>query len=606
MKRNNLFLWFLLMLTSQFSLQGQVIHDYNRSVLWDQLDSSRAVNWFVAGLRDTNTSGFIVVDLSQLGVVNDGVTPNDLLLDSILQFTYAPGLVLLFPEGDFLFQNTIHLPSNCVVKGAGPTETEIIFNLSTANDGFQISGTQTQDTATIMVEPIFRANRIVVDRINFLHSNDWIKIIQNDAALITSDWALTTVGQIVQVDYIQGDTVFLKSEIRYPYILVNNPKVIQLNMKSNIGIECLKISRVDNTAPVHTANISIQYGNNIWIKGIESENCNFAHIDIRNSSNVFILKSYIHHSFEYGGDGRGYGVMIHYTSNECKVEDNIFNHLRHSMILQAGSNGNAFSFNYSFAPYWTNSSGVIPSDAAGDMVLHGNFPYANLFEQNVCQNIVVDNSHGANGKLNTFLRNRCEKYGIFFSDATSPGQNFLGNEIVNTSFPYSLVNYTILGTDHFLYGNNNKGTISPSATANLTDSSYAYHARPSFVPLSQWIGIGPPNSLNQVTENPAKTRYLNQQIFLHSCYENTDEIIDNQIDEVLIYPNPTSGMVTVNADFNIKSIKVFDICGKLVFEKAVTSFETKTEIDLSKQKAGLYFVNLYSGFNKKIVKVILF
>jgi len=99
---------------------------------------------------------------------------------------------------------------------------------------------------------------------------------------------------------------------------------------------------------------------------------------------------------------------------------------------------------------------------------------------------------------------------------------------------------------------------------------------------------------------------LNQQIFLQSCYENTDEIIDNQIDEVLIYPNPTSGMVTVNADFNIKSIKVFDICGKLVFEKAVTSFETKTEIDLSKQKAGLYFVNLYSGFNKKIVKVILF
>lgn len=594
------------MLTSQFPLQEQRIHDYNRPMLWDQLDSSRSVNWFVAGLRDTNTSGFIVADLSQLGVVNDGVTPNDLLIDSILQFTYSPGIILLFPEGDFLFQNTIHLPSNCIVKGVGPTETEIIFNLSTTNDGFQIAGNQSQDSASILIEPIFRSNWIVVDRTNFLSPNDWIKIIQNDAALITSDWALTTVGQIVQVDYIQEDTVFLKSEIRYPYLLAHDPKVILLNMKSNIGIECLKIRRVDNSAPVHTSNILIQYGNNIWIKGIESENCNFAHIDIRNSSNVLISQSYIHHSFEYGEDGRGYGVMLHYTTNETRVENNIFNHLRHSMILQAGSNGNVFSFNYSFAPFWTNSSGILPSDAAGDMVLHGNYPYANLFEQNVCQNIVVDNSHNANGMWNTFLRNRCEKYGIFFSDATSPGQNFLGNEIVNTSFPYSLVNYTILGTDHFLFGNNNKGVISPSGTQNLTDSSYAYVSRPSFVPLNQWVQIGPPNTLNHMTENPAKTRYLNQQIFLHSCYENPDGIKENNSNHVLIYPNPTSGMVTVNADFNINSIKVFDICGKLILESEVTGFEPKTEIDLSKQKAGIYFVNLYSGFNKETVKVILF
>lgn len=605
MKRNPLFLCFLLILITQLSLKGQNAFDQNRSILWDQLDSSRSVNWFVAGLRDTNTSGFIVADLLELGLVTDGVTPIDLLLDSILQYTYNPGIILLFPEGNFLFQNTIYLPSNCIVKGSGATETEIIFDLVNGGNGFQISGNQTQDTAIIMVEPVLKSDWIIVDQSSFINPNDWIKIIQNDATLITSDWALTTVGQIIQVDYIQGDTVFLKSEIRYPYQLANNPKLIKLNMKSNIGIECLKIRRVDNTAPIHTANISVQYGNNIWIKGIESENCNFAHIDIRNSSNVFISKSYIHHSFEYGEDGRGYGVMIHYTSNECKVEDNIFNHLRHSMILQAGSNGNVFSFNYSFAPYWTNSSGVIPSDAAGDMVLHGNYPYANLFEQNVCQNIVVDNSHGSNGLYNTFLRNRCEKYGIFFSDATSPGQNFLGNEIVNTSFPYSLVNYTILGTDHFLFGNNNKGTISPSGTANLTDSTYAYQNRPSFVPVNQWVQIGPPNTLNHMTENPAKTRYLNQQIFWNTCDENTDVIREKFSDNVIIYPNPTNGMITITTNDEIQSINVFDVYGKEICQKMVSD-ERTVQIDLSNQKAGLYFVNLYSGLYTKTVKVILF
>jgi hypothetical protein len=246
------------------------------------------------------------------------------------------------------------------------------------------------------------------------------------------------------------------------------------------------------------------------------------------------------------------------------------------------------------------------ADAAGDMVLHGNFPYANLFEQNVCQNVVIDNSHGANGLYNTFFRNRCEKYGIFFSDATSPGQNFIGNEIVNTSFPNSLVNYTILGTNHYQFGNNNKGNITPSGTQNLTDSSYSYTSRPVFVLVSQWAQFGPPNTLNQVTENPAKTRYLNQQLFSNSCYEIPDQMRENVLDFVAIYPNPTTGMLTIHCDFYVQSIDILDMYGKLIFCKKALGFDDKIEIDLSKQKAGLYLVNLYSGFQKKTVKVTLF
>jgi len=46
--------------------------------------------------------------------------------------------------------------------------------------------------------------------------------------------------------------------------------------------------------------------------------------------------------------------------------------------------------------------------------------------------------------------------------------------------------------------------------------------------------------------------------------------------------------------------------GKLIFCKKALGFDDKIEIDLSKQKAGLYLVNLYSGFQKKTVKVTLF
>ena len=67
-------------------------------------------------------------------------------------------------------------------------------------------------------------------------------------------------------------------------------------------------------------------------------------------------------------------------------------------------------------PFWTGT--VLPSDAAGDLVLHGNYPYANLFEGNILQNLVVDDSHGLNGPYNTFFRNRADNYGIVMSNAS--------------------------------------------------------------------------------------------------------------------------------------------------------------------------------------------
>jgi hypothetical protein len=101
-----------------------------------------------------------------------------------------------------------------------------------------------------------------------------------------------------------------------------------------------------------------------------------------------------------GGGGKGYGIMVQNTSGDCLIENNIFRHLRHSMILQAGSNGNVFGYNYSIDPYWTEVS--LPSNAAGDIVLHGNYVYANLFEGNLGQQIVIDDSHGINVSIILF------------------------------------------------------------------------------------------------------------------------------------------------------------------------------------------------------------
>jgi hypothetical protein len=51
------------------------------------------------------------------------------------------------------------------------------------------------------------------------------------------------------------------------------------------------------------------------------------------------------------------------------------------------------------------------------MVLHGNYPFANLFEGNINQNTVIDNSHGKNGPYNTFFRNRSELWGVVMNNS---------------------------------------------------------------------------------------------------------------------------------------------------------------------------------------------
>jgi hypothetical protein len=351
--------------------------------------------------------------------------------------------------------------------------------------------------------------------------------------------------------------------------ILRNPYIKKIIPVSNVGIECISFERIDNCAPEQASTIHFDYAVNCWVNGIESNKTTFAHIEASHSSNLSVTHSYFHHAFDYGGGGRAYGVMWHFTTNECLVYSNSFEHLRHSMIVQAGANGNVFAYNRSVDPFWTEGL-FFPSNSAGDMVLHGNYPFANLFEQNDGQNMVIDNSHGANGPFNTFFRNRGSLFGIFFSDNTSPSQNFIGNEIPNTGTPYSLVNYTIQGNDQFQYGNNNKGTIIPAGTVNLSDSSYYLTTQPINIPGGFYASIGTPNAMNSGSI-PA-TYYLSTgNYFAKSCGYSSDLSIDeSKKEDFVVYPNPTQPGKQLTVVGNWQQLFWMDISGRVLEENVKT------------------------------------
>jgi len=65
----------------------------------------------------------------------------------------------------------------------------------------------------------------------------------------------------------------------------------------------------------------------------------------------------------------------------------------------------------------------------------------------------------------------------------------------------------------------------------------------------------------------------------------------NSSNNLNIYPNPTSGIITISSSQVIANIDVFDVTGKLVFSQQNCNKQTKSELDLSALTNGIYFIH---------------
>ncbi len=470
---------------------------FSLKVLAQVIPASRRVDWTLAGLQQPRPVYSHLADITSFGGVGNGIVPNDAALQAAIVSLGADSGIIYFPPGTYLFLTPITLRSGLVLHGQDASTSSLVFNLSGANDLITISGSTSGIVANLTAPAYKNDQSITVSDASLFAAGDYIKLFQDDSSLVYDVY--NVVGQIVHIQSISGNTISFSSPLRRSYNLSDSPQIRKLTMNTGSGIECLKIKRLDSTATQRT-NILFRYAAKCWVKGVESDSANFAHISLNNSTNIEITGCYIHGSFGYGPGGQGYGIATNATTCESLVENNIFSHLRHAMLVQSGSNGNAFMLNYAREPY---KSEGFPHDYAGDIVLHGNYPYANLFEGNIVQNIVVDASHSKNGPMNTFFRNRAELYGILFSSGSGDSSNVVGNEITAT-----VGNYSLSGSGNFEYANNIRGTILPAGTTTLSDSSYYYSAEPEYWGMAiPFPSIGIPNYINNHII-PARARYL--------------------------------------------------------------------------------------------------
>lgn len=549
------------------------------------IPTTRVYDWKHAGLAETLPAYTQTINLQVLGADNTGIVPSDAVyLTAINQCTViGQSYNIYFPAGVYTFSNTISLKNNVELTGDN-SNTHLVFK--TPNSCVNLSGYQTSIPSYSLIQNANRyQNYLLTTPLSgsvTLTTGDFLVLKQRAATLVTSNWAYNSVGQFFKINGVTADTLNVNHEMRKDYLITDTISIYKTTPIQNAGIKCLKITR-SNSAVNQVPTVQFLYAYNCFLEGVEMDSCFFSHVTLEQSGNCQISGSYFHDAYDYGGGGRAYGVVMQYNSTDHKIENNIFNHLRHSILCQAGANGNVIDYNYSINPYWTGVS--LPASSAGDLVLHGNYVYANLFEGNVCQNIVIDDSHGQNGPHNTFFRNRAKLYGIFMNTApASNNQNFVGNEITSTALFTGL--YSLAGTGHFQYANKKQGTLTPAGTGTLTDVSYCYNSAPGFLIGYNWPTIGLPNVYN-TGSIPAENRNATSNKTLCDALTTSIQSL-NTSSSFLIFPNPTRDILYIKSTVDaISTIEITDILGKSVFYSSYS--ET---VNLPHLSSGIYVLSL--------------
>ncbi len=561
------------------------------------IPQSRISNWESAGYSSNLFSPAIILDVTQFGATGNGTTDDAAAIRLAIDSLHGKRGVVYFPQGNFLLNSGLDLPDSVIIRGATSDSTHLIFNFNGAvGNAINISGSQSGVFTSVISGAERNSSKIVVSDPSSFTEGDYAELIENNGSWDTQPvfWADNSVGQILHITKISSDTLFFDSPLRINYDSNLNARVQKIIPATEVGIECLRISREDNVTSGVCINIFLNYAANCRIQGVESSLSIGSHIEADASTNITISGCYIHHSFLYDGvSTHGYGITLFAHSGQCLIENNILKHLRHSFSLQTGANGNVIAYNYSTDPNRSES----PANASADISLHGHFPYSNLFESNIVQNIQIDQTHGPNGPFNTFFRNRVELYGIIISSGSvqNDSMNFVGNEVPNTGF--LMGNYSLAGTGHFEFGNGIRGTLTPPGTSPLSDSSYYLQGPPSFWTSNTFPSVGIPNIIGSGSI-PAKDRFISG-VNLTSCntYFNTGiELIDYPGFE--IFPNPSSGEIKLYQQYPQNDFEIIlkDFNGKNILRKKYLGSDSNQIINIPESSSGgIYLLEIISN-----------
>lgn len=482
--------------------------DFSQLKAQEIIPDDRRIDWspgIPGGIPEVSGPIYNVVDYGAdiMGVEDS----RPAILQAISQIP-ASGGVVYFPPGKYRIASTITIDKNHVVlRGAGWSSRL----LSEANgDCFQVITYQRGTWQSLNADALKGSLTLEVPDGSKFQAGKFAEIEQtNDPDLMYTDpawivsWAEQSVGQFMEIEKVEGNTLTFTQPLNYTYTTDLSVQIRPQGLIRGVGFEDLYLEKM------------VAEGNNIffkntaycWVRNVESYHTRKVHVDNTTSLCNEIRDSYFHRSFSYGGGGSGYGVGCGMHVTNTLVENNVFDSLRHAMIIQSGANGNVYGYNYSAHPVQgdgeTNLNiGWDPPDISN----HGHYAFMNLFEGNEVVEIGIGDYWGPAGPGNTYFRNRVTGEGIIYHDA-SHKQNNIAN--VTTQFKTS----GGPALEKLEHGNvvNGATVWDPAIENHLLPESYYHDEKPGFFGDFNWPVIGPDADASNIL--PARDRYNNMPYF---------------------------------------------------------------------------------------------
>jgi hypothetical protein len=225
----------------------------------------------------------------------------------------------------------------------------------------------------------------------------------NDANLVVSTSSVNSraVTQVNAITAINGTTITVRNPWFYDFS-VGNPKIHNtfFGIVSLSGIENLKM---DHAGFSGNYNLSWQYCDRCWLKGIESTNATAYHVGpILGTLNIEVRDSFIHDG-GVGPNNSGldcYGNYLYGGNSSAKIENNIFTKDFPAIELNNSCSGFYIGYNYEYGT--SSQGGYLVTWTYDDG--HTPFQIMNLYEGNIGEMWGVDGFFGGSG-YGTVLRN---------------------------------------------------------------------------------------------------------------------------------------------------------------------------------------------------------
>jgi hypothetical protein len=553
------------------NLVTATVENYNPPVLYNNvghIPEANQVNWRNAGLLPPYRSGLlpetppaahILFDVTAMPGANVDAKIAEALRRARIEWRdRARTSIIYFPRGSYRIKSPIVLgagDSNIIFQGTGAKGANAtVLECNVGKDGtcFQMLGSAGGFPIYDLTADLLKGDQVISatlplcpmgsDRPDCFSAGNWIHLWEADFPAEEG----AEVGQMTQLESVSPE-LKIKDEASKVYLTKYGLQIQKIQPVTNIGIENLKIYRVDSSKSSDNhygsgSNFLFIYAINCWVRGVESALTSRHHIHISHSSHIEVSGCYLHRARYYGGNSYGYGTVLGESSSNCLIENNVFRRLRHAMGIGTGANSNVFTFNYSREQYSTYKFIWEIPYSDSDLCLHGRYPYANLFEHNSVEYIEADDEHGRNGHYNAFVRNQVREDNIDLYN--TPETAVLGCHTAysppisgygNTSFSIEAYGKQVVGDNgpvpydrapwvpHGWYGLYDASV--------LKDISYFYPSRPYFLSAQYtWPAIGP--GLEIPEPNGDFGRWVSQSIPAKGRYDAGKETYLSKITKV--------------------------------------------------------------------------